>query len=228
MWILEEKFLCYRTQKFFLLTTTRKIFCYKTNLREVLEIIKIPKNLAVVTCEQVHGNKIVFLKQQKICRSEFINLANSDGCITDSDKVAICIFTADCVPLFLYNEKENIYGLVHIGRKGVLNGIVENVVKLLTQHWCYKNFKFVLGPHICEKCYIVKAKDVKGSYCGYDTTTGQFSLKKEIIYRLRQYGIAKTQIITSSYCTYHNNEVFFSYRKGDGSNRLVSIIYYNK
>lgn len=218
MWVLKKNYLQYKTKNFNILTTTRKIFCNKNNLAEVLKKINIPKNLNIITCEQVHGNKVNHISH---LTSHISQLKNSDGIITNNHNIAICIFTADCVPLFIYSEENKIFGLVHIGRKGLLAGITENVTKLLSSkklcsnyfrdHIYVTDFTFILGPHICKKCYSVDGKS--------------FSLKKEIVSRLVANGVNKRNIITSNYCTYHNNNLFFSYRHGDDDKRIVSVIY---
>ncbi|MFQ3675390.1 MAG: polyphenol oxidase family protein [Endomicrobiia bacterium] len=224
---LKNKIVFNISKKFNIFITTKNVFCNKINLPEILKKLNISKKFNIIICEQVHGKKIKFLLKPKTitsCGYKICFNKNVDGIVTNNTKNLVCIFTADCVPLFLFNEKRNIFGIVHIGRKGVLDGIVENLI-LKIKKFSLKNFKFVLGPHICEKCYKINKNLAKNAKYGFNKTTNFFSLKKEIIGRLLKSGICIEQIGVSNYCTYHHNTKFYSYRRGDKEKRLVSLIY---
>ncbi len=226
MWKSKNNILLFENKKFLIITTTKKIFCNKNNLIKVLRKININKNYTILVCEQVHGNKIKFVSKTNSIKKLEYKISfykNVDGIVTDNINNLICIFTADCVPLFVFNEEKSIFGLIHVGRKGVLSGIVE---KLLTKIEKYeiRNFKFVLGPHICEKCYKVDVGCVKNALFGFDNQKNMFSLEKEILGRLIKRGVNKKQVIKTKYCTSHNYSKFYSYRRGDKEKRLVSLI----
>ena len=93
---------------------------YKTfGLREVL-----PKNILMP--DQVHGNKIVEI----ITRNE--DLTGVDGIyshFTDDEKrLLLGIKTADCAPVVFWDDDK--YGVIHVGWRGLVNGIVENMCKI--------------------------------------------------------------------------------------------------
>ena len=51
-----------------------------------------------------------------------------DALITDQKKVIIGVLTADCVPILIYDKKNNIIGCIHAGWKGAFGGIIENTI----------------------------------------------------------------------------------------------------
>ena len=215
------------SKKFNIFTTTKNVFCNKTNLPKILKKLNIPKKFNILICEQVHGRKVKFISTPKVVKTYGYRISfnkNIDGIITNHNNNLVCIFTADCVPLFFFNEPRNVFGIIHIGRKGVLCGIVESLINKIMKY-DISNFKFILGPHICEKCYKIDKKLAKGSKYGFDKKTNLFSLKKEIIGRLLKFGINIEKIGVSYFCTYHNNSKFYSYRRGDNEQRIVSLIY---
>lgn len=72
-----------------------------------------PRLKNIVTGEQIHGDKIkvVTSKNPK-------TIPKTDGLITNRKNIFLAIFTADCVPVFLYDFKKEVVGLIHAGWKG--------------------------------------------------------------------------------------------------------------
>lgn len=67
----------------------------------------------VVTANQVHGDTIVTLHEQK--PMDFID---ADGLITDIPNLPIGILTADCVPIVYSDIHHKVVGVAHAGWKG--------------------------------------------------------------------------------------------------------------
>ena len=44
-----------------------------------------------------------------------------------SNSLALCVLTADCIPILIYEKYNKIIGCIHAGWKGALNEIVERV-----------------------------------------------------------------------------------------------------
>lgn len=94
---------------------------YKTfGLREVL-----PKKIAIP--QQVHGTRIV----EVVTGDE--DLSGCDGVYSRfhdvEEKVLLGVKTADCAPIVFRDE--DIYGVVHVGWRGLVDGMVENMLSLL-------------------------------------------------------------------------------------------------
>ena len=77
-----------------------------------------------------------------------------------------------------------------------------------------------IGPHIKKCCYTV-GKEVLQAF-GLDDKNNCLSLAEQAQKQLKVLGVK--DIFISSYCTYHNSEQFYSYRKEKTNNRIMSLI----
>jgi len=229
MWEVNENFLIFKNKNSPLIFTTikpliNKIFKKRYNIKNkipnfpylklkllcgIIEFLNLNEEI-ILFCEQVHSNNVVFVDKKKLKETQFLKVgekvykyiyfSNTDGIITSLKNSIIFIFTADCIPLFLYEEKGDKIGLVHLGRKGLELGILDNTIEvLITNNAKIANFNFVFGPHICQNCYIVDGKI--------------YNLFEKAKSRLLNFGIKNSQIYHSRYCTSCDNHLFYSYRK---------------
>ena len=78
-----------------------------------------------------------------------------DGIITTNKKLMPTITVADCVPIYFYDEKTGVFGIVHSGWKGT--GIIKNALELAEKNYNAhaEDFSVIIGPHIHSCCYIV-------------------------------------------------------------------------
>lgn len=80
---------------------------------------KIPYN--VILPKQCHGTKIV----EVITGDEY--LGECDGVWTKNKKLVLGVKTSDCAPI-CFSDKEK-FGIIHVGWRGLVNGICENMLK---------------------------------------------------------------------------------------------------
>lgn len=204
-----------------MLTTRRAAGGRREDLERMLAVGGVPPSLRPLTCAQVHGPQVVFHRAGDSCR-----YPDADGVLTADPSVAVCVFTADCVPLFVWEQEGPLFGLVHAGRRGVLLGVVENTVSVAVRNGVEPyRLRFLIGPHICGECYTVDAGAASGALEGYEAATGRFSLRKELIARLRTSGVRDEQVAYTGGCTVHDRGRWYSHRAGDGENRNVSVIH---
>lgn len=80
-----------------------------------------------------------------------------DGHITDEPGVPLLIFTADCVPVFLYDRQKRAAGAVHAGWRGTVGGIAEEAVRRMTEEFGSRpeDIAAVIGPSAGPDCYEV-------------------------------------------------------------------------
>ena len=78
-----------------------------------------------------------------------------DGIITDDRRLMPVVTVADCVPVFLYEPRRAVFGIVHSGWKGT--GIAADAVRLAVREYGARAdcFHAVIGPSIRQCCYIV-------------------------------------------------------------------------
>ena len=88
------------------------------NLNLVSKKIKInSKNLMLM--HQTHSNKVIIIKNKNVKKF------NSDAIITKLKNTALGVVSADCVPIILYDIKNEIIGCIHAGWKGASSGILK-------------------------------------------------------------------------------------------------------
>ena len=119
-------------------------------LPALLKRLKIKPEI-VAFAKQVHGAKVFDVKSGK-----FVNGREADGFITTKKNCLLLVFTADCLPVFLYDVKTGFIGITHCGWKSTIKNIVSRAVgKLKKKGSKVKDLRIVLGPRIKECCYEV-------------------------------------------------------------------------
>ncbi|MCL4417635.1 MAG: peptidoglycan editing factor PgeF [Actinobacteria bacterium] len=180
-----------------------------------------PKNL--ILAEQVHGKKIKYVSSQGI---ELIR--GADGIVTKKKNLSLGVFTADCIPLVFFDDKNEIIGIAHAGYKGVLAGILKNFIdSFLNLNSDPKNIKVLIGPSICGKCYEVKKDTINRFVDSFPKSRINFK-KSDLKYRLDlqnivkelllEYGIKSENIKVSSFCTKENSRFLYSARRSKNKN----------
>lgn len=73
----------------------------------------------------------------------------ADAHFTRLPRTALCISTADCIPLLIFDEKTELVASVHAGWRGVANQIVPKTLKTLQGLGASADHLHILvGPHI--------------------------------------------------------------------------------
>ena len=76
--------------------------------------------------EQIHASNIIYIDQPG-------NYIGTDGLITDNPDITLFLKVADCVPVYLYEPKSKLIGLVHSGWRGTAEGIIPNTINLMLE-----------------------------------------------------------------------------------------------
>lgn len=161
-----------------------------------------------------------------------------DALITDIKDIAIGIFTADCVPILIYDIKLDVIAAIHSGWKGAFNQITSKTIDKMRQEYGSnpRNLKVFIGPHNRECCYEI-GEELKKQFSELPIyrdkpifNGNNLSIEKCIMYQLVDRNVPKENIMAINICTYCNKECqLFSYRKaGDKSGRMFSFIYMDK
>ena len=103
----------------------------KKSVNKNLEIVrrKIGKNAQkIFLVNQIHSGKFLYLNKNRNLIKKKIK---ADAIITNQKRLPIAVLTADCVPLLLYDSKEEIIAAIHAGWKGAFKGIINNVIKFM-------------------------------------------------------------------------------------------------
>lgn len=181
--------------------------------------------------KQIHSNDVlVYDKSQK----DFIE-NEGDAIVTNEKSVIVGVFTADCVPVILIDERTSTISAIHSGWKGTFNDISKKAVeKMIKDFNCdANNIKAYIGPHIRQCCYEV-SEELKEKFIN------KFNIPSEKLFKgrnlsmelciqkdLKSIGIKEDNIYSLNLCTHCEKEnKLFSYRKSNGTyGRLFSFSY---
>lgn len=177
-----------------------------------------------VWLEQVHGTKVVNADMTDC-------LPQADACIA-RHRAAVCVvMTADCLPILLCDQQGSVVGAAHAGWKGLAAGVIEATVQAMNV--APQNLMAWLGPAISQHAFEV-GEEVRAVFLQADPQAavafipGQHGKWLADIYRLarlRLNALGITQIYGGKYCTYRENEKFFSYRRDGATGRMGTFIW---
>ena len=216
--------------------TTRE-FCIKSKEPDMQEVVAQNKqelcdylNITydnLISPSQTHTSNIDIVSSNK---KEY---PETDGLILDNCERGIFLNFADCTPIIIYDEVLNIGAVIHAGWRGTAKNIASKAVNKLIKEYSsdVNNISAAIGPAIGFCCYKVR-QDV---YESLSATVKDFSGLSEIrsgdIYvdlksinarQLKECGVMKIDI--SPYCSCCNNDLFFSYRRENGTTNRHSAV----
>lgn len=164
-------------------------------------------------------------------------LEETDALVTNKPGICLCVQTADCVPILLFDPKHNAVSAIHAGWRGTVNNIAgETVQKLNTSfHSLPEDIIAVIGPSIGPEIYEVGNEVVeavqKNIPCAEKTlhinASGKchFNLWEANRQILLDCGLIPENMEVLGECTFQLNEKYFSARRdGIKTGRLVSGI----
>ena len=163
----------------------------------------------VIVPNQNHSNKIYFVQ-----KSGDVN--NCDGVFSNDEDLICSIQVADCMPIFFANKFLNVYGIIHVGWRGLVNNIISNTKDLLIRNnYNLEDFEIIIGPSIQKCCFEVQSdiiqkfnkKFVKKSNGGF-----LVDLQQNALSDLNSLDLRKNITLVPE-CTFCNSEYYFSYRK---------------
>lgn len=158
---------------------------------------------------------------------------DGDALITNKKNIAIGVFTADCVPILIYDRKEKISAAVHSGWKGTYSFILTKTInKMVEEYDCkIENLKVIIGPHIQKCCYEVSEELIDkfneiSNFRGKINYGRMLDLNSCILIQLNNLNIKHEQITNINNCTCCDKEnKYHSYRRdGNSSGRIFSFI----
>ena len=200
-----------------------KIFAIEYNKKLIANYLKIePKNLISPT--QTHSANVDIAIENKF------EYPDTDGLILTKNNFAIYLNFADCTPLIFYDEKQNIGAVSHAGWRGTAQKIAQITAKKMISEFgsSPQDICVLIGPAICGKCYEV-GEEVYNNFSPSPlpplpkgARECKIDLKEINRKQLADIGIEKIDVCP--YCTCCDNELFFSYRKENGTTLRHSAV----
>jgi polyphenol oxidase len=180
-----------------------------------------------LTLNQVHGNDIFIIKPFGDYYSANDAL-NYDAIVTSRTNLAVCIKTADCVPVFIVDRIKKIIAVVHAGWKGTALEISARVVRLLLEKYGSSpgDILTAIGPSIGQCCFEV---DTSAANAFFEQKNNQaflfpgarpnkwmLDLAEANRRQILNCGIPEANIDVSDLCTFCRQDLFFSHRGSGG------------
>ena len=182
-----------------------------------------------VFCRQIHSDCVRLV--DRIITPSVLPLAEADAMITTQPSLALGVFTADCVPIFILDIVTPAIGIGHAGWRGTLAGIAAKVIEAMQRHFGThpSDCLAYLGPSIQKCCYTVspaladRFEDAFGSEVRYSKRA--LSLQMANVLQLRQMGLLPGAISVTQFCTACRTDLFYSHRaEGGKTGRALSLI----
>ena len=189
-----------------------------------------PKKLIIM--KQTHSNKVILINKKNKNFKQF----KSDAIITKIKGLALGVLTADCVPIILYDFKNEIIGCIHAGWKGAFSGIIENTLSKFKKLNLNNKIVACIGPCIGKKSYEVDlpfynnfmslAKKNKKYFTKKNNFKKNFDLRKYVGDKLIKQNVKVDHVKLDTFIEKNN---FFSYRRSQklcesDYGRCISVI----
>lgn len=179
---------------------------------------------------QHHSDKIakVTLKELGKGKDDFLDGVDVDALYTYEKNVPLCIFHADCVPIFFIDETKNLVGIIHAGYKGTLIHVAYKSIKKIIEEEGINvnNLKFFIGPYRMPCSFVIDENSKKEIIeAGYESAIkdNRFDNGLANIIDLKRLGIKDEQIKSINLDTVSDDRFYSAYQKTPVG-RLVSLI----
>ncbi|WP_249869861.1 peptidoglycan editing factor PgeF [Oceanobacillus saliphilus] len=190
-----------------------------------------------VSGQQVHQTfvkEISAVDQGKGSTDYETSIEGTDGFITDSKGILCTAFFADCVPLFFFDPVTEYIGIAHAGWKGTVGRIAEKMVDAFKERGTDpKDLRVAIGPSIGKENYEVdhhvigsiEVKERDKTVSPLENNRYLLDLKQLNVEILLQSGVIRHNIEVTNYCTYRDENLFFSHRRDQGkTGRMLGFI----
>ena len=184
----------------------------------------------LVVPHQVHGIEIAFV--QGPCAPEGV-----DAVVTQTPGLCVCVSTADCIPVLLYDAVHGAVAAIHAGWRGTVADIVGHTVSFMQERCATRpsDLQAVIGPGIGVDAFEV-GDEVYQAFCDAGFPMAQTAIRKTKWHidlwkanewLLRRAGVGNITMV--GICTYHQQDEFFSARRlGIRSGRILNGIFIKK
>lgn len=195
----------------------------KKNRAKLHEELNLPSSC--LWLQQVHGNTVINTE-------DWQKNINADGSYSHEAKKVCAVMTADCLPILACNKSGTEVMALHGGWRSLASGIIEQGLK----HFQSKPSEILvwLGPAIGPKHFEV-GHEVREQFlqlspnliiCFQPSISGRWLMDIYQTAKLLLNQLGVTEIYGGEYCTYSEDDLFFSYRREGQTGRMVSLIYF--
>ena len=172
---------------------------------------------------QVHSSEVKVVTEPG-------SYAECDALITNQQRVYLCVSVADCVPVFVFDQKRKVIAAIHAGWRGTAGKIAErSLEKMITEFSSDPSeVKAFVGPSASLCCYSV-GEEVASQFDErfVHRLDGKIfiDLKSANVAQLVSNGIPESAIEVSPLCTVTESQLLHSFRRDkEKSGRMMGVI----
>lgn len=167
------------------------------------------------TVKQIHSTDVVV--NQGSCEA--------DGIIITGKGKGAAVFTADCVPVVIFDKAKEISGIFHSGWRGTFNGIVQSGIKMMKELGA-NELSAIIYPSIQNCCFEIGSellKEFRSNGIEVEERNSRLyaDLNSKLLNVMKSYNIAVVQNIKTCTCC---TKQLFSYRQNKTAKRHFSWI----
>ena len=199
----------------------------RENYRRIADAVGFDPNRLVMT-HQTHTKNVRIVKEED-AGSGFAKerpYRDVDGLVTNIPGITLVCFSADCVPVLVWDKTHCAVGCAHSGWRGTVSDIAGEVIRIMGQEYGTKpeDVKAAIGPSICQSCYEV-SEDVIEVFAQtyehalheklfYKKENGKYQLDlwEAVRQNLLRAGLQEENISLPDLCTHCNPSFLFSHR----------------
>lgn len=210
----------------------------RENYRRFLTAIGARGN-AIAACNQVHGAVVRNITSADVMSDPYDKTAaEADGLMTAIPGVILTVYTADCIPVLLYDPKRRVAAALHAGWRGTAAGIVTVAVGQMVSVYGTDpaDILAAVGPGIGPDSFETH-EDVPNALTAAMATSvlpfirlkenGKFAVDLKAINakRLELAGVLPAHIAVCADCTCSLEEKYWSHRRqGTQRGSMASMI----
>jgi YfiH family protein len=196
------------------------------NRRQLQTALELPQE--PLWLNQTHSTTVVDA-------ADYYPGVEADACYSRTPGKVCVVMTADCLPLLITNQTGTEVAAVHAGWRGLVNGAIENTLRKFQAPAA--ELGVWLGPAIGPQHFEV-GPEVKQQFCAQDpqaeqafvpgTNSGKYMADIYQLARQRLNRQGVTRIYGGDFCTYSENDRFYSFRRHATTGRMASLIWFEK
>ncbi len=196
------------------------------NRQQLIQQVSLPTT--PFWLDQQHTDSVVELTSNE---QDLVPVA--DACWTKQAGLIPVVMTADCLPVLVAAKDGSVVAAIHAGWKGLAKGIISKTISAMGVS--ADNLTAWIGPAISVRQFEVGA-DVLQQFAmqnaGYENffyphpeQHDKFLADLPAIAETEMHGLGLTDVQKSGFCSFEQDNLFYSYRRDGRTGRMASLIW---